>query len=94
MMSHLGVTQSLKSVQNKQIKTAKARDVEEEIISFTPCTWTYLWSNFKTHRSNSVVYGYQHTSTVKVINRAALALPPTKPCLSEKCRAQCIDSCY
>ena len=95
MMSHLGVTQSLKSVQNKQIETAKARDVEEEIISFTPCTSTYLWSNFnKTHGSNSVVYGDQHTSTGKVINRAALALPPPKPCLSEKCRAQCIDSCY
>ena len=95
MMSHLGVTQSLKTVRNRQIEIAKARDVEEEIISFTPCTWTYLWDNFnKTHGSNSVVYGDQHTSTVEVINRAALALPPPKPCPSERCRAQCIDSCY
>ena len=86
MMSHLGVTQSLETVRNRQIETAKTRDVEEEIISFTPCTWPYLWDNFsKTHRSNSVVYGDQHTTTVEVINRAALALPPPKPC---------IDSCY
>ena len=41
MMSHLGVTQSLKTVRNRQIETAKAPDIEE-IISFTPCTWTYL----------------------------------------------------
>ena len=85
MMSHLGVTQSLKTVRNRQIEIAKARDVEEEIISFTPCTWTYLWDNFnKTHGSNSVVYGDQHTNTVEVINRAALALPPPKPCPSER----------
>ena len=95
MMSHLGVTQSLKTVRNRQIETAKTRDVEEEIISFTPCTWTYLWDNFnKTHGSNSVVYGDQHTTTVEVINRAALALPPPKPCPNEMCSAQCIDSCY
>ena len=95
MMSHLGVTQSLTTVRNRQIETAKARDVEEEMISFAPCTWTYLWDNFnKTHGSNSVVYDDQHTSTVEVINRAALALPPAKPSPSERCRAQCIDSCY
>ena len=94
MMSHLGVTQSLKTVRNRQIETAKTRNVEE-IISFTPCTWTYLWDNFnKTHGSNSVVYGDQHTTTVEVINRAALALPPLKPCPNEMCSAQCIDSCY
>ena len=79
-MSHLGLTQLLKTVQNRQIETAKARDIEEEIILFTPCTCTYLWDNFnKTHGSNSVVYADQHTSTVKVINCAALALPPPKP---------------
>ena len=94
-MSHLGVTQSLKTVRNRQIETAKTRDVEEEIISFTPCTWTYLWDNFnKTHGLNSVVYGDQHKTTVEVINRAALALPPPKPCPNEMCSAQCIDSCY
>ena len=77
------------------MKLQKARDVEEEIISFTSCAWTYLWDNFnKTHGSNSVVYGDQHTSTLEVINHAVLALPPPKPCPSERCRAQCIDSCY
>ena len=35
----------------------------------------------------------QHTSTVEVINYAALALPPPKPFPSERCRIKCIDSC-
>ena len=95
MMSHLGVPQSLKTVRNRKIETAKTLDVQEEIISFTPCTWTYLWDSFnKTHGSNSVVYADQHTTTVEVINRASLALPPPKPCPNEMCSAQCIDSCY
>ena len=95
MMCHLGVTQSLKTVQNRQNKTAKARNIEEEIISFTPCIWTHLWDNFnKTHGSSSAVRGGQHTSTVEVINRPALVLPLPKPCPSEKFRTQCIDSCY
>ena len=40
------------------------------------------------------MYGDQQTTTVEVINRAVLALPPPKPCPNEICSAQCIDSCY
>ena len=40
------------------------------------------------------MYGEKHTTTVEVINRAALALPPPKPCPNEMCSAHCIDSCY
>lgn len=94
IISHLGVTQSLKTVRNRLIETAKAWNVEEEIISFTPCTWSYVWDNFnKTCFLNSVVYRDKHTNLVEVINRVALALPP-KPYLSETRRTQCTDSCY
>ena len=39
------------------------------------------------------MYGNQHTSTVAVINHAALALSPSKSCPNERCSTQYIVCC-
>ena len=81
MMSRLGVTQSLPTVRKRQTETTHSRNVEEEIKALRNASWTYMWDNFnKTHGSNSVVYRDHHTNSIEVMNRAALALPPTKSC--------------
>ena len=95
MMSRLGVTQSLPTVRKRQTETAHRRNVEEEIKALGNASWTYMWDNFnKTHGSNSVVYGDHHTNSIEVMNRAALALPPTKSCPHEACKQECKTNCF
>ena len=95
MMSHLGVTQSLSTVQKRQNKIVECRNVMSEVKSFAPCTLTFLWDSFnEAHGSHSVIYGDSNTHSIEIINSAALALPPTKSFPNKTCQNQCEKSCY
>ena len=90
MMSCLGVTQSLFTVRKRQTETAHSRNIEEETKALRNASWAYMWNKLnKTHWPNSVVSGDHHTNSNKVMNHAALTLPPRKSYRHEACKHKC-----
>ena len=73
LLSHMGITESLPSVVNRQRIRSKSRDVKEEIKRRGEKTYIFTYDNFcKTHARYDSVHGNQQSRTVDLLIRSVI----------------------